>query len=124
MESSPAQEELQRCRKLLDASRTGVALDETVPEWIPDSLRAVDGIGFVDPEYAITISVYVFEEWGGGDEAGLRLQEELQSDSNVYVVSAGNGRLLFIGQTRLDRDEGIDAKYRLADLVSAFSGQE
>jgi hypothetical protein len=117
-------EELERTRELLNAERTGVGLQEGQPEWSPESLGARAGLGFTASDPDLRVSVFVFDEWGGGGEAGNRLQEELSNDPGVYAAVGTNGRLLFVGHTRVDGPEGTGAKYRLADLLSAFSGRE
>jgi hypothetical protein len=117
-------EELERSRKLLNPTRTGVELQEADPEWPPESLAARGGLGFRGGEPEMAISVFVFDDWGAANDAGARLREELSTDEGVYPAVGTNGRLLFVGHTRVDGPDGIQAKYRLAELLSAFSGRE
>lgn len=123
MTSDLVPEELDRCRALLSPRRTHVALEETAPLRPPESIGALAGLGFQARAPDVLVSVYVFAQWGGGSQAVPKLRDRV--DMPDAVVQHGiNGRLLFFGQARAAGPDAENARLRLADLITAFSGNE
>jgi hypothetical protein len=123
MSQAFVESELNRCRTLLSRKRTRVALEETPPEQDPASLGAFGGLGFVARQPDVQASVYVFEDWGQHAAVIQQLKNKFPAHG-VSLQYGTNGGLLFFGHTRTDGPEGVEAEFRLADLVTAFSGNE
>lgn len=114
--------ELKRCRALLSEKRVRAPVVEGKPEREPKSLGAKGGIGFT-AEPGVTASVYVFDDWSRHQDAATKLKAEFGGEG-VHVLHGSNGPLFFFGHTRIDGAEGRAAKFRLSDMLSAFSGNE
>ncbi len=124
MSEEYVESQLDRCRALLDPERTLVTLTETAPERDPASLGALGGIGFEAKDPDVIASVYFFEEVNRHDQAVEQLMRDMPKDESLYVRYCSNGTMLFFGHTRIDGPKGKEARYRLADIISAFAGDE
>ncbi len=116
-------QELERARVLLSSKRARVTLQEIAPIRPAKEIGAVDGIGFKAEDPDAYASVYVFESHSQMAAAVTKLKASIPTEG-MRVLDARNGLLLFIGYTRIDGPQGIDAKFRLSDMISAFSGDE
>lgn len=116
-------QELSRCRTLLSPQRARTPLVESSPEPAPESIGALGGAGFAARAPDVRASVYVFTSQSEHAAAVAKLSATVAKEGH-RILHGSNGRLLFFGWTRTDGPDGEDAKYRLADLISAFSGDE
>jgi|GEM_PF-4025176 len=115
--------QLSRLNGLMHPDRTRIALEKVDPEHAPEKLGALAGVGYRSRNPDIQVSVYVFSSWSKHQSVSEKLKEECAEDG-VHVVTATNGPMLFFGHTRIDGPGGIDARFALGDIVSAFSGDE
>lgn len=116
-------QELSRCRSLLSPRRARTQLAESAPEPAPESIGALGGLGLTARAPDVRASVYVFTSQSEHAAAVTKLTATVPKEGRE-ILHGSNGRLLFFGWTRTDGPDGVDAKYRLADLISAFSGDE
>ena len=117
------EESLERARFLLRPERARVELTEIPPLKPAEDIGALAGIGFEAKDPDVTASVYVFENWNQHAAAVDKLRADVPSEG-TRILHGTNGPLLFFGYTRIDGPDRIKARYRLADLLSAFSGDE
>lgn len=116
-------QELSRCRSLLSPQRARTPLTESAPEPAPESIGALGGLSFAASSPDVRASVYVFTSQSEHAAAVTKLTATVPP-KGLLILHGSNGRLLFFGWTRTDGPAREDAKYRLADLISAFSGDE
>lgn len=114
-------QELQRARVLL--SQANEPLQEVDPELPPENIGALGGIGFEVKNPDVKLSIYVFEYQNQHADAVEKLMAQVPQEG-TRILHGSNGSLLFFGHTRTDGPDGIDAKFRLGGLASAFAGQE
>jgi hypothetical protein len=115
--------QLSRLSGLMHPERTRIALEKADPERAPEELGALAGVGYRSHNPDIRVSVYIFSSWSQHQPISKQLKEEFAADG-VHVVTATNGPMLFFGHTRTDGPKGMDARFALGDIVSAFSGDE
>ena len=115
--------QLSRLKGLMHPDRTKIALEETDPEHAPEELGALAGVGYHSSNPHIHVSVYIFSSWSKHQSVSQQLKDEVAGDG-VYVLTASNGPMLFVGHTRIDGPKGTEARFALGDIVSAFSGDE
>jgi len=129
MTSEAVQRALTRSRTLLRPERAR-RLDETNPELPPESLGALAGIAFEDPDGGVRVSVYVIP---GADNQGLavdRLREKYPDRPGIASKVTNNGPILLFAHTTASPDRGSTARGRippedrLAKIVTAFAGDE
>ena len=118
------EQELARARTLLTSERVKSEWIEVPLQVSPETVGAVAGFGLETDEPKVYGAVYVFEAWGEGNSAPWEILEAEVPDEGARILRAGNGRLFFFGYTDISGEDGIDAKYKLSDLVTAFSGEE
>jgi hypothetical protein len=115
----------ERLQSLLSEDRIKTTLQESAPESDPASLGAVAGVGYQAFQPDAQFSVYFFEDYSKIDGAVAKLLEIMPEEQpGVRVLYGRNGPLLFFGHARTDGEAGIEARFRLAKLISAFSGDE
>lgn len=118
------EKERARLDQLMDESRTRVTLRVVPARPAAAELGALDGVGYEADNPAVHAVVYIFERSGPQADAVAKLRAGAPGDGDVRVLHGINGRMLFFGYTRIDGDDGHLAKYRLNDMISAFSGDE
>lgn len=118
------EQQLQRLEGLLNPERTKVVLEKTDPEYSPQDLGALAGVGYLARNPDVRISVYVFGDWSKHREIAKQLRSGIADPAVVYARTATNGPMLFFAQTRLDSVYGDDAEFRLDRIMSAFAGDE
>ncbi len=116
--------QLDLCRDLLAQDRARVGLSEIAPEHYPASLGAMGGVGFEAKDPDVAVSVYFFEGVEHHEQAVEQLLRATPTDEGSYILHCSNGGMLFFGHTRIDGPNGKKAEHRLADIASAFAGDE
>jgi hypothetical protein len=119
-----AEQFLNRARRRLRPERTRVALLDAPLLVAPADIGALDGYGLQAKDPDVVAAVYVFGSQREHAAAQTKLKSAVPHGDDVRVEASSNGPLLFFGYTRTGGADGTDAKYRLLDLVSAFSGEE
>jgi len=114
---------LQRARRLLRPERARTDLVETDPLLPPEQIGAQAGIGFVCQEPHAAVSVYVLTTRGQYASAVEKLKAAVPLP-DAFTQNGLNGPLVFFGYTDISGPAGSRAKFRLYDLLSAFSGDE
>ena len=110
---------IELARALLAPDHTGIALREAAPDPAPGDVGARGGFGAVVPDCDVRLSVYAFDEWGGGQKYALAVQSR-PDESGRMTRAVMNGSLLLIATgARQDPSE-----YVLNDICSAFAGAE
>jgi hypothetical protein len=115
---------LNRARRRLRPERTKVSLLDAQPLMAPAEIGALDGFGLQTRDPDVVGAVYVFSSQREHAAAQAKLRSAAPQEDDVRVEAGSSGPLLFFGYTRTGGADGTDAKYRLLDLVSAFSGDE
>ncbi|MGH2457683.1 MAG: hypothetical protein ACRDIY_02320 [Chloroflexota bacterium] len=110
----------ERALDLLSPANAGVALEPAAPRVSPERIDALDGFGLVARDPDVEVSVYVYAEWGAGAQHVAALQS-LAAAGGQEAETAINGALLFLG---IIENDDLPARFRLNDLLSAFSGRE
>lgn len=121
--STHVSEQLNRAKSLLSSDRVKAQLTETTPDPSPESIGAEAGLGF-QTETGVKCNVYVFPDWDASNKAVEDFTKQHEGDDQVYVATTMNGPLVFYGMVRLDSPDGTDKQFQLADLMSAFAGDE
>jgi hypothetical protein len=115
---------LNRARRRLRPERTRVSLQDAQPLVAPADIGAVDGFGLQAKDPDVVGAVYVFGSQREHAAAHEKLKAAVPQGDDLRVEASSNGPLLFFGYAHTGGPDGTDAKYRLLDLVSAFSGEE
>ena len=116
--------QLQRLEALLSPERTRLTLEKTDPEYSPDELGALVGIGYFAKKPDVQVSVYVFPDWSKHREVAEQLKGEVAGDAGIYARTVTNGPMLIFAHTRIDKRDRDKAESRLHAIISAFSGDE
>lgn len=116
--------QLERLRGLLSSDRTRVTLSEAEPEFSPEELGALAGVGYLTQNPQVRVSVYVFADWSKHQETSERLRGEYANDEGVYARAITNGPMLFFAHTRIDGSDATYAEICLDGIMSAFAGDE
>jgi hypothetical protein len=123
-QSSHVTEALHRARLLLSPDRIKTSLVETAADPSPESIGAQAGIGFTVKDSEVRFSVYVFSDWEASRKAVEAFVKQYEGDEKIYVATTMNGPLVFYGILHLDGPNSTDEQFQLADLLSAFAGDE
>jgi hypothetical protein len=104
---------------LLASDHTGIDLREVAPDPAPGDVGARDGFGAVVPDCDVRLSVYAFDEWGGGQRYALAVQSGPDEPGRITRAVMNGSLLLIATGARQDPSE-----YLLNDICSAFAGAE
>lgn len=121
---SHVESEMKRVRALLAPNRVNATLEEIDADPSPESIGAEVGIGFKASNPDLQFSVYIFNDWDGSNTAADNFDDQHKDDSDVYAEVGTNGSLVFYGVVPTDVSNATELKFALADMVSAFSGDE
>jgi hypothetical protein len=114
----PVYDDLKRVRDQL--GREGIACGSVPPDPLPGQIGALDGFGLQADGRDVRVSVYLYPQWGDGQEHARPLLAAAEQ-SGRYAIVGVNGRMLFLGTARRD---DIESEIVVNDLCSVFSGQE
>jgi len=114
---------LERARALLAPDRAGTILTEIPLEVQPGAVGAAEGIAFESAEADARIHVFAVAAGGNAAETARRAAEAIDGEG-CEVMRGTNGLLAFAGRTAGPEPLGRTAHFRLAQLLSAFSGDE
>ena len=115
--------ELSRAHYLLGPERIQGSLQESTPLEPPERIGALGGTGYQAHQPDVNISIYVFHS-AHQHAAAVTTLTALIDTTQFLILSGTNGRLLFFGYTDCRGADAIEAKYRLSELIGAFSGDE
>ena len=108
---------------MIERLRAGVEDAEPAPPVHRASdVGAVDAAGLAIAATGARVSIYLFDDWPTGAEVPEREADD--DDEDVYRVRGTNGRLLLVGEVRLDGPEGRRAKRPVARMATLFAGNE
>lgn len=124
MSQAHIESESNRARLLLSQKRTGVELQEVSADPSADTVDALAAIGFQTSNGEIHANVYIYEEWGEGEDYIDQLEAQFPTSDSLYTNSGINGTLMFFGIGKLDGEIGEEAEDMLDEMLSAFSGNE
>lgn len=116
-------EALRRYRVLMSPERAGEWI-EVEPEETAESLGALAAVGFEATDQPVRGSVYVIPDRAKQAEVSQSLSAARPDTDLEATTVATNGPMLFFGHADVSGPDGIKAQFRLARLVSAFSGDE
>lgn len=114
---------LRRYRVLMSPERAG-EWREVEPEETAESLGALAAVGFEASDEPVRGSVYVIPDRAKQSEVAAALDAARPSTDQEATKVATNGPMLFFGHADVSGPDGVKAQFRLARLVSAFSGDE
>ena len=94
--SGPAYDDLKRVREQLGAALTGIVCSSVHPDPLPAQVGALDGFGLQADGRDVRVSVYLYPQWGDGQEQAGPLLAAAER-SGRYAIVGVNGRMLFLG---------------------------
>ena len=94
------------------------------PQPSADDLGAAEGLGLEFPDGS-HVGLYRFETWTEAADAAAQLDEAVEGlDDGVLRETATNGSILFVGSVPVVDPDDLGPMFSLAELVSAFAGEE
>ena len=112
--------ELQRAEALVGPEWSGLQLEHRPASPRPEDIGAVTGFGLAMADPQLQASVFLFDAWGQGRDAGRALQEMTDGDG-YRAATALNGALMLFAVADADDPASVAA---LDQLIGAFSGME
>lgn len=104
---------------------TGIDLKEVGPLLPATEIGALTAQGYTESEFNIHVSVYEFDSWNNDKfEAAKKKLDDIVRKEGREIRSGHNGAIFYYVFVDVTPENSTAAKYKLADIVSGFAGQE